>query len=372
MYQHCTPDIQNEASPSIPQTEKDRRFMVDLSQGMKALHTLTCPNHSPRSKTPEKQTPPIDRAKVAELMRQGGDNTAAFRYEFCHTDGMGWVGVCLQDATHEGLYHPYSCNDRACPICSRRRSAELASQITKPVMELAKAAPRSYRLRHLVLTTDRDLFEDETLVRASVQKWRKAIRIILQEHFARTDKKGRKVADKWLGGLIGAEFGEKGRKLHFHVLLLSRYIRMDDVLALWKQATGGHGYIGHVREVDSNAVSAIDEICKYATKSVKGEGESTSIEETLARVHFVLKGVRRLQGFGVFYNMARDETPAEACCPECGSPVMWMSELVWAEAQLWADVGSGVLDLKPVNNLSGGDPPKQARSPDLRQNELWL
>jgi len=352
-------------------SEADRLFTVDLSEGLKMLRKAIRPNRAKSADRAESADQPIDRAKVAELLRAGGDDTAAFRYEYCHEAGMGWVGVCVSNPNHEGLYHPFSCNDRACPVCSRRRSAQLSSQITKPIMELAQRAPRGYRLRHLVLTTDHGLFDySEADMRDLVKTLRKSIRIMLQGYFTRTDKKGRKVPDKWLGGLIAAEFGEKGRKLHFHVLLLSRFVRMNDLLAMWNDTNQGHGYIGHIREVDKTAISAIDEVCKYATKGLKDSSEDTSIEETLARVHFVLKGVRRVQGFGVFYNMDRDDQEAEVCCPECGSPVMWMQELDWAEAQSWRDAGDGSLKSKPVNKLLAGGGGEVEKPPPYRQETL--
>lgn len=339
--------------------ERDRLFAVDLSAGLKALRQVSykAKYGGAGSADPE---PEIDRVKVADLLRAGGDSDAAFRYEFCHQDGMGFVGVCLADPTHEGLYHPFSCNDRACPVCSRRRSAELSSQITKPITDLAARAPRGYGLRHLVLTTSVSLFDDADQVRRCVATWRTGIRVLLQDHFARRDSNGRVTKDSWLGGLIGVEFGESGRKLHFHVLLLSRFVHMDSILAKWRDLTGGLGYIGKVRAVDSDAAGAIDEVCKYATKAMRFDGESASVEETLARVHFVLKGVRRLQGFGVFYRMAREDIEIDLVCPECGSPVMWIDEITWMIAQ--AD-GRASLDLTPVNKLLGSPARKGDRPP---------
>lgn len=341
--------------------DSDRLFAVDLSQGLKALRAIGRPGKRPAPSQRDESGPTIDRVRVAELLRAGGDSAAALRYELCHVDGAGWVGVCLANPNHDGLYHPLSCNDRACPVCSRRRSAVLAAEITSPILHLAQRAPRSYRLRHLVLTSDVSLFDDESAVRRCVQEWRVGIRLLLQDHFARRDANGRVIAkDAWLGGMIGVEFGESGRRLHFHILLLSRFVHMDSILARWRDLTGGRGFIGKVRQVDSDVAGAVDEVCKYATKALRFDGEESSVEETLARVHFVLKGTRRLQAFGTFYDMPRDKAESECNCPECGSPVKWVSELTWMESQaaLLASQGaacvSSVLDLTPVNKLLPG------------------
>jgi len=332
-----------------PDFESGRLFAVDMSAGMKALKNISTGR---KPDVVESGWYELDREKIANGLAAEGDSIAAYRFLHCREPGLGWVGQCCDDPTHETVYHPFSCMLRICPVCGGVRSNELAKSLTKPIADLAGRAPHWYRLKHVVLTTTVSLDDGAVIVNQHVRRLRKAIRVMFQNHWP---------GDKWLGGAIGAEFGESGRKLHFHVLLLSKFIPKDSLSELWFAASGGLGKIVFVREVQDVA-SAVAEVAKYATKPMKFEGETEDIETTLVKVHFAIKGSRRLQTFGSFYDLERDDEHPEVVCPDCGGWLDWMPELEWMQAEASRAEVRTALDLIPANKLSGRAPPGPANN----------
>lgn len=270
----------------------------------------------------EKQTPRAIRDRVAELMRTHGEYNQALRYEYCREPGRGWVGVCVHDPDHQVIYHPESCGLRICPDCARRRSAELAGQLEQPLIDLEARSPGAYRLRHVVLTTGLDLNLAVDVLRYEIRTLRVAAREVFQECFP---------DDRWLGGGIGAEFGEAGHKLHFHCLVLSRWLPSDQIRSLWSDKTGGRFYVVKFRS-DLDTHQAIREVTKYITKPLKDDDPSEDDVSLLVKLHLVLKGIRRFVTFGSFYRLPRDERDDVQLCPDCGAAVIWIGELEWIES----------------------------------------
>jgi len=303
----------------------------------------------------------IDRDRLSDLLIDQGDDTAAFRLKHCEEPGMGWVGKCENDPNHKVWQSPFYCEQRICPVCAKRRSASLAAAILKPIIALSEGAPRGYKLRHVVLTTDISLDEDTDQVRNHAKRLRVGIRHIFQAMFK---------DDKILGGFIGEEFGEEGRKLHYHVLVLSKFIPWKKLSEMWKGWTAGRGWRVHVSLID-DVYKAVAEVSKYCTKPVKVNGESQDIEETLARVHAVIKGRRRVQGFGSFYNMPRpDDDEYDISCPDCGGKVVWHSELSYLLAEENAEHPVADLFLRESNKL-GRSPPTYPDSEVSEQLEMF-
>ena len=281
----------------------------------------------------------IDRVKVGLHLSEGGDIAAANRFVDCGTPGKGWVGTCATDPTHTEVYHPFSCMLRICPTCAGRRAAQLAAAVEEPIEDLVNSSPPGYSLKHVIFTTSVELTSNVDDLRAVVKLYRIGVREIIQSMFPR---------DKKMGGLIGAEFGENGRKLHFHVLLLSRYINKAELERRWEQITGGAGRWTFIRKLVLVS-DGLAEICKYVTKPTAGSGEN--LELVLVQLHFVLKGIRRLQAFGVFFKMDRDENECSGVCPDCGGVLFWTDEITWSESRkksvTWLDDSS--LYLKAAN-----------------------
>lgn len=261
------------------------------------------------------------RKLIADRLYAGGDHMPSIRYQYCREPGRGWVGVCLSSPDHETVYHPESCGLRICPECARRRSAELSSQLEQPLIELERRAPRHYRLRHVVLTTGLDLAMDADELRQELRDLRVAAREVFQECFKN---------DKWLGGGIGAEFGDVGRKLHYHCLVLAPWLPAEKVKRLWREKTGGRFYVVHFRS-DLDTTEAIREVTKYVTKPIKAGEDVEVAVNTIVKLHFVLKGVRRFVTFGSFYRLPRDIQEDVQVCPDCGGLLHWLPELEYVE-----------------------------------------
>lgn len=303
----------------------------------------------------------IDRQLLSALLIDQGDDTAAFRLRHCQEPGMGWIGKCKNNPDHKEWMSPYWCEQRICPDCAKRRSNQLAMSILKPVIAKAETAPRGYSLRHVVLTTDISLDEDINLVRRHAKRLRVGIRHIFQAMFE---------GDKIMGGFIGEEFGEDGRKLHYHVLVLSKFIPWYQLSKMWAGWTAGRGYRVHVRLVE-DIYKAVAEVSKYCTKPIKASGENQSIERTLSRIHAVIKGRRRAQGFGSFYNMPRpDDDEYDISCPDCGSTVVWHSEISYLIAEENAGHPIARLFLKESNKLPR-PPPDEPINKAPQQQEMF-
>jgi len=327
-------------------------FSVDLAEGLQDLDRVLFAQklnklHQPK---PEQK---IDRDRLAALLDDWGDHAAASRLQHCGEGGLGWIGICSENPDHPRKYIPFYCELRICPECAARRSRALAGEITQPIIDYVASVPkwRGYKLRHVVLTTRVPLEADTSEVAQKLRDWRIGIRKMFQDLFP---------ADDHLGGIIGAEFGETGRKLHFHILLFSKWIVPDDLGAAWQALTGSDGQIFKIKLVDtSNIHKAIFEVCKYATKPAKFQGED--LEALLARLHIVLKGIRRIQSFGSFYNLKR-KGKSDLCCPECGAVLDWLPELAVIDQPAAGGRSNHEctsLNLIHPNNLNGVPPPEQ-------------
>lgn len=331
-------------------------FSVDLAEGISDLrrlaHACTCHHDSPG----EGKTEYIDRPALADALREYGDSRAAYRLEHCGEGGLGWVGICSDDPGHDRVYVPFWCELRVCPECARRRSRQLAAELTQPIIDFVSTVPgwRGYRLRHVTLTTRVSLDEDTAEVARKLRAWRKGIRVMFQEHWP---------DDPYLGGLIAAEFGEAGRKLHFHALVFSRFIKRDWLGEAWQSLTDGDGRIYWVSEVKQDEIhEGVLEVCKYATKPAAFEGED--LEQTLARLHVTLKGIRRVQSFGSFYNLKRVKSP-DMVCKTCGAVLDWLPELAVLKDEQSPEFEAAEgerLNLIHPNNLGGRAPPSAANN----------
>lgn len=328
----------------------DHLFSVDLAEGLADLDRVLI-NLEHGRHFPPKTEQQIDRDKIARLLDDYGDHAAAARFSHCGEGGLGWVGVCSDNPDHPRHYVPFYCELRICPECASRRTRALAADLTQPIIDYVAGVPRwkGYRLRHVTLTTLVGLDQDTAEVARKLQRWRVGIRQMFQAMYP---------DDPHLGGIIGAEFGEHGRKLHYHVLLFSKWIDQATLGRAWRELTGGEGRIYWIQAVKTDRIhKAVLEVCKYATKPAAFEGEN--LEELLARLHMTLKGIRRVQPFGSFYNLPR-KGKSDLVCKECGAVLDWLPEMAVLES---AAAGSrtphecGNLNLIHPNNLSGQPPP---------------
>jgi RNA polymerase subunit RPABC4/transcription elongation factor Spt4 len=178
-----------------------------------------------------------------------------------------------------------------------------------------------WTLKHIVLTTNVPLRGDKKLV---ISKFFKAVADTLRTIFS--DAPG------W-GGVGVIEFGSKGKKLHFHILIWSPFVSINRLRAEWNRRTGMRWV--RIEQVLAcpeclKRVGKDDQLCPHCGLAV-GYDPLAAVEaglaETLkyvlkfsefepwqvAELHEALKGTRRVRSWGSFFEMR--------LCPECGKRV---------------------------------------------------
>lgn len=308
------------------------------------------------------------RQEVAVWLSNLGAIEPARRLIACGEGGRGWVGHCPNG--HE-VYHHFCCEQRICPSCAARRSRSLANKLSPAVYDVVRSSPGEYGLKHLVLGTTINVCDylkivnskklDAALLKSlayKVKLWRGFAADLLRDYSKNGDV---------LGFAIGAEFGMKAGTLHFHVLMLSKYIDHKIISRDWEQKNLGMGSYVWIRAVDRDEHSIAQEVgyvTKYVTKplvNVRRDGDviTPNVERltafydehgtaaVLAAVSYLFIGVRRFQTYGCFFNM-EFEPEAASVCPECGGELIWASEL--DRLQGW---GSDFLKTLATNKLNG-------------------
>jgi len=126
-----------------------------------------------------------------------------------------------------------------------------------------------------------------------------------------------------IGAIANCEFGERGRKLHWHLMMYAPFMVKDDIVAVWKDVTGGICQVvdvsgiyvkGNEKEDGGGILGALREVVKYSTKIL-----SLSPSE-VPHLYSVLKGNRRFRAFGIFYNHELlDNKEKKHTCEQCQS-----------------------------------------------------
>lgn len=259
------------------------------------------------------------RASVACLIADHDDVLRAERFLACRQPGDMFYGEC-EECQEVKTLSPCSCDLRICPECAAARAADLACQLRPALKKISDNLIRPhYQMRHVILTTDHQLTGDLDDLRRLCQRLRVAARVLFQTLFP---------DDKRMGGMIGLEFGERGERLHFHVLVACQWIDKERMTRLWSDLTGGHGEITWVRKVDE-LDDAINEVTKYICKPLKKSEQDDLAAEKLFMLHQLLKGMRRFTTFGVFYRMDRADTDTYGLCPDCGAVLTWLPKWQW-------------------------------------------
>lgn len=246
-----------------------------------------------------------------------------------------FVDVCPDHPDHEPKAVAVHCGLRICPECEARESWRKLSRYLPALQALLEPNPLypDYRLRKIVLTTPYPLSD---LTSKSFNDKQKLVNAFCQEYFYQyfLNKGGLTKAElrrqridlkqHGIGGLRSSEFGEKGKKLHWHILIYSPYMPHDDILRIWNEVTGGECQIAHVSglyadksgEIDDRVglQLAVKEIVKYATKF-------TSLRpRDIPKLYSVLKGNRRFQSFGILHGIELpDDETIDRTCSECGA-----------------------------------------------------
>lgn len=243
------------------------------------------------------------------------------------------VDVCENDPSHEPKPVPIHCGLRICPDCAARESHRLLMRYLPALNKLLEpnAEHPDYRLRKLVFTTP---FSLSDLSSSTFKSKQKLVKDFLNKFFydyflplgalSSSEKRRQRcdLASHGIGGIQAAEFGEKGKKLHWHVLIYSPYMEHADMVRVWEEVSFGectnvkvYGMYtkdGEPLNDGGDLLGAIKEVVKYSTKF-------TAIRpRDIPQLHKVLKGNRRFRSFGVLYNaIPASEDEIDYCCEEC-------------------------------------------------------
>lgn len=226
------------------------------------------------------------------------------------------VAVCSADHTHECEIYSQSCDLRICPDCARMHSARLVARYLPKCEELLHQHSRVYHFRHIVFTTPHSL-EDTDIRKKLICGFRqveKAMNALMSEDGAWKHEQGY---------LVSAEFGEEGRKLHYHVFHYGRYLAHPDLVKQWTKATCGVASVVFVRGLHRKGKTiedSIREVLKYATKFYSKDEVTGEIFYIPAKLMPLLaktiEGTRRVRTAGVFYNVPepiRDNHSCQTC-----------------------------------------------------------
>jgi len=126
------------------------------------------------------------------------------------------------------------------------------------------------------------------------------------------------------GFLVGAEFGEEGHKLHYHIIHYGQYLDHAKISSMWRELTGGDAYVTWVKGFPYKGHTieeTLREVLKYCVKfysTDKTTGEITAIPAHLMpMLAKVLERSRRIRTYGLFYKVPEPDRRNHLCAT-CG------------------------------------------------------
>lgn len=260
------------------------------------------------------------RNAVSSALRTSGMEKDALSFDLCEKDFQ--VDVCTQHPDHAPRIVPFTCKLRYCPWCEKRESARKLRRYYLPILGMLDQQLYGYELRKVVLTTPFDLYHMTSAQYAA--RWddlKRFLELFFYRQLLTLGKlskseirRGRADLKKHgIGVLAAAEFGERGKKLHFHLLMYCNWIDQKNLTETWKEATNYLCQVTHVSGCDkSDLVGAVQEIVKYITKF------SSLPARLVPRLAAVLKGNRRVRSYGLLNCIeASEEEEHERTCETC-------------------------------------------------------
>jgi hypothetical protein len=268
------------------------------------------------------------RSDVADALNNAGRWKEALNFRQCgEFHGNFNVLVCADDADHEAHGLPYTCHLRWCDRCERAHSMRLVAKYTPALRALAANRKRRlWRLKKIILTTKFSIDDPDApaLYRLAWEQLETMLQMMFQwllkgEMTAEELERGRldyKPHD--VGGLAAAEFGERGKKLHFHMIFMCPWIDQDKLSELWKEATGGSAYVTYISEIKIvDVFDAVQEQVKYVTKFQQLEPSQ------VVKLAAILEGTHRMRVYGTLRG-AKGEELKPRLCKECNTQLKIM------------------------------------------------
>lgn len=294
-------------------------------------------NSGVSSPLPSKAAKPLTAAEIwrrdaaTALWNAGYQDTASAFYYCGDKDKFLGYLVCRKDPRHFHQAVLEHCHLRFCNHCERRAQAKRMERF-EPAIDAALKSWRagSYRLRSIVLTTPYSL-EDTDIRRLYAKARKAAVRTLervcyeIRKTYATEDEHRRKrisLKRHGIGLIVGDELGEKGQKLHFHVLGFTPYLPVALLAEWWRHYTSGDAYITYVKGVANREAAFREVVTKYVTKL-------TEVPPRLVpQLHKMLEGRRRIRSYGIWYGIEPvEEQPCR--CPKCNKIVTYMNRVLF-------------------------------------------
>lgn len=254
-------------------------------------------------------------------------------HEFRNCGCSFFVDTCTKDLNHSPKAVAIHCGLPVCPDCAARESNRKLKRYLPALQSLLTTNPDypSHFLFKITLTTPYLLYD---LNSESLKEKQRFVVDFFQQYFYEYFSERKKLSKSeirrqrcdlrkhGIGGICAAEFGEIGKKLHWHVLVYAPFMPQDDVLRVWRAVTGGECKFARLNGIyaresvelkdGGDIIGAVQEIVKYATKFT----ELSPVDVPV--LHAVLKGNRRFKSFGILYNNENlDDEETEHVCEEC-------------------------------------------------------
>lgn len=258
------------------------------------------------------------RENVAGLLNDASRWSESINFREC---GQLWgnfqVIACESDPSHDVRALPFTCHLRYCPDCERRHQAEMVAKYTPILKDISEQSDRAgWSLKKIVLSTPYALEAPNAVELYAAgweafEKWQQLVMQHLLKHELTPDEIRRgevKYKLHGYGSLVAAEFGEEGRKLHFHLLAWMPYLDKHKSSELWLQASGGEAEITWISRVDYHAVEdAVREQVKYVTKFQELP------PRLVVKLADVLDGSRRVRTYGTVRGAEKVEREPHVC-----------------------------------------------------------
>jgi len=271
------------------------------------------------------------RRSVIRRLQEKGFAPVAENFRNCGCSFF--IDTCSANPSHSPKSVPVHCGNRFCEDCERRESYRKLNRYLPALNELLQPNPTypDHFLFKLTLTTPYLL----TSLTAETFKQKQSLvneffKVYFYQYFEKRGELSKAeirrqrcdLKKHGIGGLIAAEFGEKGKKLHWHLLVYAPYMPHETILTLWRAVTGGECKFARVNGIyarenielkeGGDIIGAIQEVLKYSTKF------SAMSPYLVPKLHAVLKGNRRFRTFGVLYaTPVPDSEELDHSCEEC-------------------------------------------------------
>jgi len=326
------------------------------------------------------------REEVASRLNDAARWSESINFREC---GQLWgnfqVIACENDPSHEARALPFTCHLRYCPDCERRHQAELVVKYTPILKDISEQSDNDHwSLKKIVLSTPYALEADNAAELyqngwEAFERWQQLmLQFLLQREMTPAEIRRGRIDYKQhgYGSLVAAEFGENGRKLHFHVLAYMPFLDKHKSSELWLEASGGEAEITWISRVDYHAVEdAVREQVKYVTKFQELP------PALVVKLADVLDGSRRLRTYGTVRGAEKVEREPHVCAL-CNSKMAIMRVNAYFETVILAGImpdpailaaaESLYLDLKRGNkageagaHLARSDPPAAPAATNL-------